>query len=418
MGPTSLSRLERGKQPLRDVVVLRRLAEELGIPPELLGIAPGGHGLAGSGSGASAGMPARVRADLDAGGGEGPVRRRELLAGFAGLTAGAALPGRDALAASSGREELARAVEGVLYGTRSVAGQPLPLPALRAAVVAAGRDYQGAGYRRLAAGLPSLITAAAATREAATGADRASAETLLAETYTLASHLLVKVNDDGPALVAADRAVQAAERGDDPLVLAASRRGVAAALRRTGRREAAQALVITAAEAIEPARQASAEHLAVYGSLLCTAAYTAAADGNRSAATDLIGAAVAVAGRLGVDADFRHTSFGPTNVAVYQVGIAQVLGDCGSAIQHARTVHPAALPTSERRGRYWVDVARAYHQWGKPERCLRALLVAERAAPADVRYRPPVHRMTVALLRGPGRLPGLREFAGRIGVRG
>jgi hypothetical protein len=32
------------------------------------------------------------------------------------------------------------------------------------------------------------------------------------------------------------------------------------------------------------------------------------------------------------------------------------------------------------RGRYWVDVARAYHQWGKPERCYRALLAAERTA--------------------------------------
>jgi hypothetical protein len=35
----------------------------------------------------------------------------------------------------------------------------------------------------------------------------------------------------------------------------------------------------------------------------------------------------------------------------------------------------------------WVDVARAYHQWGKPERCYAALLAAERAAPAEVRYR-------------------------------
>jgi hypothetical protein len=52
------------------------------------------------------------------------------------------------------------------------------------------------------------------------------------------------------------------------------------------------------------------------------------------------------------------------------------------------------IATAERQGRYWVDVARAYHQWGKPEGCYRALLAAERAAPAEVRYRPPVHRMT------------------------
>jgi hypothetical protein len=63
-------------------------------------------------------------------------------------------------------------------------------------------------------------------------------------------------------------------------------------------------------------------------------------------------------------------------------------------------LHPAVITTAERQGRYWVDVARAYHQWGKPEPCYRALLSAERAAPAEVSYCPPVHRMTKELLRG------------------
>jgi hypothetical protein len=61
------------------------------------------------------------------------------------------------------------------------------------------------------------------------------------------------------------------------------------------------------------------------------------------------------------------------------------------------------IATAERQGRYWVDVARAYHQWGKPEGCYRALLAAERAAPAEVRYRPPVHRMTKRVAKRNGR---------------
>jgi hypothetical protein len=81
------------------------------------------------------------------------------------------------------------------------------------------------------------------------------------------------------------------------------------------------------------------------------------------------------------------------------VSIAQVLGDNGTAIEHARTVAPGAIPTAERRGRYSVDVARAYHQWGKPDRCYQALLAAEQAAPAEVRHRPPVHRMAEDLMR-------------------
>ena len=35
-----------------------------------------------------------------------------------------------------------------------------------------------------------------------------------------------------------------------------------------------------------------------------------------------------------------------------------------------------------------IDVARAWHQWSKPEACYRSLLAAERAAPAEVRYQP------------------------------
>lgn len=58
-------------------------------------------------------------------------------------------------------------------------------------------------------------------------------------------------------------------------------------------------------------------------------------------------------------------------------------------------------------------------EWGKPEACYRSLLAAERAAPAEVRYRPPVRRMTADLLRADRRetLPGLRAFATRVGVR-
>ena len=168
---------------------------------------------------------------------------------------------------------------------------------------------------------------------------------------------------------------------------------------------------------IEPQGGTSPDQLSMYGTLLEAAAYTAAVDGNRAAAGELIGEAKATATRLGGDANHRFTAFGPANVALYQVSIAQVLGDSGTAIEHAKTLRPAVIPTAERQGRYWIDVARAFHQWGKPEPCYRALLAAERAAPAEVRYRPPVHRIAEDLLRADSRsLPGLPAFARRIGV--
>jgi hypothetical protein len=229
---------------------------------------------------------------------------------------------------------------------------------------------------------------------------------------------MVKLNDDPLAWATADRALQAAQAGDDPLTLADARRAVATVLRRTGHRAQARDLLITAAQAITPGPRPAPAQLLMYGNLLQVAAYTAAVDGNRHAAAGYIAEAAATATRIGTDTTCGHTAFGPSNVLLYQVSIAQVLGDNGTAIEHARKLRPAAIPTPERQGRYWIDVARAYHQWGKPEPCYHALLAAEQAAPAEVRYRPPVHRITEDLLRTSRShsLPGLRTFARRIGL--
>ncbi len=304
-------------------------------------------------------------------------------------------------------------LEDSLFGSGT--GEPVPPATLRAAINVAREDFQTARYDRLALRLPALIRTAVATNQAA-DRDQAGTSSLLADAYITAANFMVKLNDDPLALSLADRALQAAHKGDDPLTTADARRAVATVLRRTGRRAKARELLLSAIGDIEPSGKASAEQLSMYGTLLETAAYTAAVDGNRAAASELIGEAQTAATRLGSDANYRFTAFGPANVTLYQVSIAQVLGDSGIAIEHARTLRPAVIPTAERRGRYWIDVARAFHQWSKPQPCYRALLAAERDAPAEVHYRPPVHRMTEDLLRADRTLPGLRDFAHRIGL--
>jgi transcriptional regulator with XRE-family HTH domain len=417
---SQVSRYERGVQPLTDITLLRRFARALSIPPQILGLASldaawSGRHAAGLQDRAVCASGPNVSGEFQSEGGEDPVRRRELLARAAGLASAAALgwsaagPDRTATATGGGLEDL-------LY--RDATAGPVPLAALRAATATARADFQTARYDRLTAGLRHLIATAAATRDYADGGARATASTLLADAYIVAANFMVKLNDDPLAWTVADRALQAAQAGDDPLTLADSRRAVATVLRRTGRRATARELLALAARDIEPGGHASPDQLSMYGTLLEVAAYTAAVDGSRSSASELIGEAQATATRLGHDANHRFTAFGPANVTLYQVSIAQVLGDNGTAIEHAKTLRPAAIPTAERRGRYWIDVARAYHQWGKPEPCYRALLSAEQAAPAEVRYRPPVHRIAEDLLRADRRhaLPGLPGFARRIGV--
>jgi hypothetical protein len=107
-------------------------------------------------------------------------------------------------------------------------------------------------------------------------------------------------------------------------------------------------------------------------------------------------------------------------VTLHRISASFALGDAGTAIAHAKTVRPANLKLPERRSRYWVDVARAYHQWGKLDHSYQALTIAEAEAPDEVRSRPVVRTLTASLLSDPhgARLDGVRQFAARVGVPG
>jgi transcriptional regulator with XRE-family HTH domain len=418
---SQVSRYERGRTPLTDTTVLRRFADALGLPPQALGLLPEPTGrhqtpirAQAVTHGAAAPMVVREPHWED---GDDPVRRRELLTGAAGLAAAGAL-GLPRTARAAQATNPAGALEELLYGHGLDGAAPASLTALRGATETARGLFQAARYDQLSADLPHLIATATATRDHADGDERLAADALLADAYIVAANFMVKLNDDPLAWATADRATQAATASGDALVLADARRSIATVMRRTGRPGSARALLVEAADDIAPRGAATPEQLSMYGTLLQVAAYTAAVDGDRAEAGELIAEADAAATRLGRNANHRHTAFGPTNVALYQVSIAQVLGDNGTAIAHAKSINPAAIPTAERRGRYWIDVARAWHQWGKPEQCYQALRSAERAAPAEVRYRPPVRRMTQNLLRADrhGTLPGLRDFARRVGV--
>jgi transcriptional regulator with XRE-family HTH domain len=409
----TISRFETGSRRLADIDTLRRLAVALGAAPEVFGLTPGTAEFPGDArAGAVPGEAplARVVTGLPQDGDD--VRRRDMITGTAAL-AGAAALGR-APGGGTPRHPAA-GLEDVLYGKADAA--PVPPGTLRAAITVARGDFRDARYDRVPAALPKIIAAAQAIRDNAGAGDRAEASGLLADAYLLAADFAVKVNDDPLSWTTSDRALQAAQASGDPLAIADARRSVATAMRRARHPGRAVDMLLRASRDIEPDGNASPDQLASYGNLLTVAAYTAATAGNRRAAGEYMAEAASAAARL---RSSRQPAFGQAGLTLYQVSIAQVLGDNGTAIDHARTIRAADIPTPERQGRYWVDVARAWQQWGKPEACYRALLAAERAAPAEVRYRPPVHRLTEDLLRLDARssLPGLRDFARRVGVPG
>lgn len=405
----SLSRMERGKQPMRDVLLLQNLAACLDIPPHLLGLSSRRQRTVPERTGATrVGGHTPLRDE-----GDDPVQRRKLLSGLAGATAGAVL-GPSAAAHALAHPDLSGLEDLLLHRQQ---GEPLAsdptVSAVTAAVDASRADFSACRYSALARLLPARIAVAQAL-----GAQEhtVQATTAIAELYITATRLCIKLGEDGMAAVTADRALTAAFGGADALTVAEAHRMVSSAWRRQGHFARATDVAVTAAQQLTTDRSTDpTERLSVQGNLYATAAYTAAKQGDRHSARALIAEAETTAGRLGRDALLRGSVFGPSQVLLHQISVSHLLGDAGQAIEHARRVDPATLSTAERRARYWIDVARAFDQWGKPDRCYRALLAAEQAAPQEVR-RGSVQSMTAGLLRHDRVLPGVRAFAQRAGA--
>ncbi|MFC7279797.1 helix-turn-helix domain-containing protein [Paractinoplanes rhizophilus] len=392
---STLSRLESGRRAIRDVTELRTLADLYDVPVELFGLATAPGHAGGS----------TLAATVDGGG--GTVHRRNFLAGAAVVGAAAALPASPAPAAPTGPT-----IEDVLFSRHTA--EPLPGPQLAAQIAAARADYRATRYTRLARRLPRLLAQAEAGRSAAAVGEQAAAAQRLAEAYGVATQLLTKLYDNGLACATADRAVQAAGAGNDPLIMAESQRLAATILRRVDHRGSAQKLVLDAADQLRTSgAETGTSFHAMYGQLLAVAAYTAAIRDDRDTAWTLLAEAEQPAQAAG-----PATRFNTTELAVYRIGIARKLGDYGAAVDHARKVDPRSITDAERRARYWEDTALALHGRGRPTAAFETLLAAERDVPEEVRYRPWSQQLTRDLLSAPAGhgLSGVRDFAARIGV--
>lgn len=406
---SAVSRLETGKASFAAVSVRSAFASALGVPPRLLGLADTTttctpHATCG----------ARVAGNAASSEGCDPMRRRTVLTGLTSVIGGALLGASPARATT----DPVTALEDLVLVTPTTAGPP---PTARRAwsLLATARDkFQSGSYKDVAIKLPGLVGDVLAGRDQQrTDHDEALLLAAISELYTLATDVMVKLGVDHAAWATADRARQFAEASNDELSIASADRALSVLLRRSGRVERAETLIHNTVATAQRRSHLGPQELSMYGSLLAVAAYTAAVDGDRDTAGTLIAEAGDTARRLGADANHHWTAFGPTTVALYQVSIDQTLGDFGTAITHARRINFDTIAQPERRARGYTDIAKAYHQWGKPEKCLHALLLAERDAPDEL-LRKPVQSMTSDLLtQAPNRiLPQVRALAARAGV--
>jgi transcriptional regulator with XRE-family HTH domain len=261
--------------------------------------------------------------------------------------------------------------------------------------------------------VPQLETAARSVAEE----QRAEVYELLATTYQACSAALAKVSEPDVAWIAADRAMAAAERAGEPLLVAAGAYRlvfVFIAARHYGQ---AEETARTAADALRPmTEEGNPEAMSLWGGLTLQRAVIAARVNDADTAYAQLEQASRIAGQLGEGRNDYNTEFGPANVGLYEIAIAVELGDAGRALRVAADVDTTGL-SAERRARMLVDVARAHAQRRQVTEAVTALCEAEEITPEQVRGHELVRQLVSDLLTMQGQPLGeLRSLADRLTV--
>lgn len=290
------------------------------------------------------------------------------------------------------------------------------LPQLRRSMAAAKQGYQACRYAEVGAILPKLFADLDLAAKVFEGDQRRAVEAIAAEAYHVEASIQLKFGNEGPAWMAADASICAAERSEDPVIIGCSARIVTHALM-DGRHlaEAKQVARRMAGRLAASWSRPDAEALSVYGSLLLRGSVAAARGGDRSGAEALLDEAAGAGRRIGGDHNYRWTAFGPTNVLVHRVHVAVLVGDAGTAIEQGTKIDVPAIPVAERRVSLLVDMARAYVLWGKHRHAYETLRTAEDLAPEELTARPAVRSLIRDVATGAP--SGVRQRAGEWAAR-
>lgn len=236
--------------------------------------------------------------------------------------------------------------------------------------------------------------------------------------YNLASSLAKSLGAHEVSAVLADRAYQTARQHGSPLLIGAAKMRVANVYLAAGRHAEAIAVAVAAAEDLPPRSDSSAEEIATFGTLVLTAAVSAARMGEAAQAWEFLGHARAATAYRDRDHADLYAVFGPANLAIHGVQVATDLGDGREALRRAERTDPGRLPDvlRERRTTLLIDIARAQHMQRDNASAGETLLEAERVAPLEVRYSGPARGLLGELLSAGRVSGGLREMAARLNV--
>jgi transcriptional regulator with XRE-family HTH domain len=261
--------------------------------------------------------------------------------------------------------------------------------------------------------VPDLETAARTVPEH----ERAQVFELLAATYQACSAALAKLGEPEAAWIAADRAMTAAERAGNPLLVAAGAFRLVYVFLTARHYDQAEETASTAADALHRLTDhGDPQATSLWGALTLQRAVIAARTNNPDAAYRHLSHAEQAAARLGEGRNDYNTEFGPANVAVHEISVAVELGDAGRALRAAATVDTTGL-SPERRARMLIDVARAHAQRRQVHQAITALREAEDITPEQIRGHDQARQLVTDLLtmQDPPSAE-LRELAAHVGA--
>jgi transcriptional regulator with XRE-family HTH domain len=303
----------------------------------------------------------------------------------------------------------------------NVDGDPAAPDYLRGAVDSAWRTWHTSRLQRTEAGaiLPGLLDTTQRAARLHTGVDRRQALAMLAQSYHLAQAYLAWHGDRELCWLTVDRGMSAALDADDPIAIAQAIWYAAHLLRAVGRADEALARLAEARALIEPrVVDGPVQHAEMLADIHLCAALTRARTGDQGAWSDWETARDVVHRLLPADFVGLRTRVSRPLVEVYAVMCAVDLGDPDEAQRRAHSLDPASIPSTERRGRHFVELARGADLEGAREATLHLLQRADATSPETVRYSPAARDMLTRLAdEGPAPIRAEAvELASRSGV--
>jgi transcriptional regulator with XRE-family HTH domain len=271
--------------------------------------------------------------------------------------------------------------------------------ALAEGVAAAWRDWHALpnNHTVVAAVLPDLISGLDRATVVLDGPERRRASSALASAYGLAQHLAVDLVEPETGRIIADRAARAAQVADDPVSLAFGAWTQGHVLRSVDA-DAAQQVVGEAAGELEQ-HMNDPDAMGLYGSLCLHMGISAAYQGDDGHAWRFWDTADRMADALPSGYFHPQTIFGRANVDIHGVSIAAELRRFGEAVGRAERIDPDRVPSRERRGRLYGEIAAGHMQRRELDQARHFLERSFSESPEEAPYSPLTRGVAVELVR-------------------